>query len=302
MLQEESQIYRNYFSLSKFPYNDVPEKTWEAQLELLARHYKNFLLDGWGTLYVGDQLMPGAKEMLEYLREKDRTIRLVTNSASVSPERLQEKLEGMGLLFHPSEIVSSGSLLPMLNEKLQLKEALYLGRAGGLGYLEQAGIDPVDDPVKPVVILSSAHTEEDERALAEDVLSRKDSLLIVLNPDIAAPMGIDTPDSQAERRFVSGYHGWKMHQKTGCKIIFCGKPFPLIFHNAIEKLIPSMGGVIMIGDTLGTDIAGAVAAGIDSALLLQGNTPADQFNHISESLDVRPNYSFPADFPASGIE
>ena len=46
----------------------------------------------------------------------------------------------------------------------------------------------------------------------------------------------------------------------------------------------------MIGDTLATDIGGAMNAGIDAAILLGRNQPEKEFQADSEFLQVQPKY------------
>ena len=55
-----------------------------------------------------------------------------------------------------------------------------------------------------------------------------------------------------------------------------GKPHPLIYRRALDRIGAER--VVFIGDQLDTDIRGAAAAGIDSALDLTGITTRDALN------------------------
>lgn len=282
----EATIYRHYLNSTSFTPEANPKEPWEVSFEILARHYESFLFDGFGTLYNhGGHVYPGALECLAELRRMGKNIRLVTNAASRPVSALQEELATMGFDLQTHEIISSGDLLPILNTALHLKQAFYLGKPDGESFLQEAGIEPVSDPETPTVILSLSLPESDPRlAQARNILQRPNGQLIVLNPDAWAPK------SDGTRIPVSGTQAYELVQQTGCQVLYCGKPFPLIFQVAMRSLIPSTGSVIMIGDTLGTDIAGANLAGIDSALLLGRNTAEYSVRDDQYLLGVRPTY------------
>jgi ribonucleotide monophosphatase NagD (HAD superfamily) len=48
--------------------------------------------------------------------------------------------------------------------------------------------------------------------------------------------------------------------------------------------------VLMVGDTLGTDVLGARVAGFDSALVVGRNVPADELEADEKALNIRPNW------------
>jgi ribonucleotide monophosphatase NagD (HAD superfamily) len=120
---------------------------------------------------------------------------------------------------------------------------------------------------------------------AIDILSNKNSRILVLNPDVCAP------SPSGEKIHVTGYIANTLKEKTKCQLLFCGKPFPLIFEVALRSLIPSTESVIMLGDTLGTDIAGACIAGIDSALVLGRNVKESDFREDIYELGISPTYT-----------
>lgn len=282
----ETEIYRHYLHLAAPGL--APEKgdPWEVNFDILARHYESFLFDGFGTLYNHDgHVYEGALECIAQLRKMGKNVRLLTNAASRPVSALQRELAGMGFDFTVPEIISSGDLLPLLNTALRLTEAYYLGKPDGLHFLTEAGITLSEHPASPTVVLSLAVPEDDPRLpIAEEILRRPGGRLIVLNPDAWAPR----PDGT--RVPVSGAQAYGLVQRTCCQALYCGKPFPLIFQVALRSLIPSTGGVVMIGDTLGTDVAGACLAGIDSALLVGRNTPENSVRDDQYLLGVRPTY------------
>jgi glycerol-1-phosphatase len=284
----EYKMYKDYFGRMNFspaPETRIPRT---VTMELLAKYYDIFFFDGYGTLYIENTPWDDAVTCLEYLRAQNKTIRLLTNAATWQPSLIHEQMAAKGLHFHPSEIITAGSLLEDINQKLQIKEALYIGQPSGTFYLEQAGIEQVQNPKEPFVIFSSVHGITPELwQKAVQILSAPNSLLIVLNPDISAPTNHTKP---GERKLVHGYKASQLATQTGCKVIYAGKPFPLLFHKAIFSLFPKKGSICMIGDTMGTDIAGTAMQQLDSALLLRGNTHVDEVREAEYNLGVKPTY------------
>jgi HAD superfamily hydrolase (TIGR01450 family) len=254
-----------------------------VDFQQLEQHYGSILFDGWGTLYSESVVYPGAVECVKRLRGQGKNLRLLTNGASRPVQDLLDELNQHGFEWEPYEVISSGSLLVLLNEALGLTEAFYLGPPAGHGYLEAAGIAPVRHPNAPVVIQSASKPDPKDLAHAEEILRQPGARLIVSNPDVFAPL----PDGS--RMPVSGMVAYELIQKTGCKALYCGKPFPLIYNVTLRSLPPNE-SVLMVGDTLGTDIAGANIAGLDSALLLGRNVREEALRDIQYFLGVRPTY------------
>jgi HAD superfamily hydrolase (TIGR01450 family) len=283
MLPVESAIYKHYLKTAAPNLQASKGDPWKVEFSTLLK-YGSFLLDGWGTLYSETFVYPNVLESIAQLRKANKNIRLLTNAASRSIEQIQNDLHLMGLDFDKHEIISSGSLLKVLNESVGIKEVYYLGSQNGRQFLEDAKIEAVENPSEPTVILSGIHPTQTEMDKAIEILSNKDSRILVLNPDVYAP------SPSGEKIPVTGYIANTLKEKTDCQLLFCGKPFPLIFQIALRSLIPSTESVIMLGDTLGTDIAGANIAGIDSALVLGRNVKEEEFRNDIYELGVSPNY------------
>lgn len=285
MLPIESAIYKSYLETAAPNLMKAKGDPWKVEKDTLLKHYGSFLLDGWGTLYSKNgYVYHGAMDFMAALRKANKNIRLITNSASRSVKQIQDDLRLMGIDFEINEIISSGSLLAVLNETVGLKEVFYLGGKDGLQFLEEAKIQATDNPSEPIVILSGVHPTQTEIDKAEKILSNENSKVLVLNPDVCAP------DPDGEKIMVTGAIANFLKEKTNCQLLFCGKPFPLIYEVALRSLIPSTESVVMVGDTLGTDIAGACIAGIDSALVLGRNVKETELREDIYALGVSPTY------------
>lgn len=263
-----------------------------VRLSDILDRYDAFCFDGYGTLYNrGDFVYPGAKEWFAELRRRGKAIRLVTNAASNLDQALAEEADARGFDFTVAETISSGSLLKGWLSGLPAggspfdagREVYYIGRATGVNVLAECGIAAVENPVSPVVAVSSSTATDEMYAQAVAILRRPGALLLVLNPDAWAPR-ID-----GTRAPVSGELCERLRRETGCAAEYFGKPFPGIWQK-VRATLPAGAKAVMIGDTLGTDVYGAYVAGFDSALVVGRNEPVAELDADEKLLGIRPTY------------
>ena len=293
----ELEIYGRYRALVEksgaFVGRTCPEgEPVHVHLSDIIDKYDAFCFDGYGTLYNrGSFVYPGAKEWFSELRRRGKQIRLVTNAASNLDQALAEEADARGFDFTVAETISSGSLLKGWLSGLPAggspfgagREVFYIGRATGVNVLAECGIAAVENPVSPVVAISSSTATDEMYAQAVSILRRPGSLLLVLNPDAWAPR-ID-----GTRAPVSGELCERLRRESGCAAEYFGKPFPGIWQK-VRATLPAGAKAIMIGDTLGTDVYGAYVAGFDSALVIGRNEPAAELDADEKLLGVRPTY------------
>ena len=121
-------------------------------------------------------------------------------------------------------------------------------------------------------------------------------MLLVLNSDAWAPK-IPDDDDVTVREPVSGALSERLRRDSvceangmvGCETFYLGKPFPAIWEK-VKRSLPEGSRVLMVGDTLGTDVLGARVAGFDSALVVGRNVPADELEADEDILGVRPDW------------
>lgn len=293
----ELEIYGRYRALVEksgaFSGRTSPDgEPVRVHLSDILDRYDAFCFDGYGTLYNrGSFVYPGAKEWFSELRHRGKEIRLVTNAASNLDQALADEADARGFDFTVAETISSGSLLKGWLSRLPAgglpfgagREVFYIGRATGVNVLAECEIAAVENPVSPVVAISSSTATDEMYAQALNILRRPGSLLLVLNPDAWAPR-ID-----GTRAPVSGELCERLRRESGCAAEYFGKPFPGIWQK-VRATLPAGAKAVMIGDTLGTDVYGAYVAGFDSALVIGRNEPAAELDADEKLLGVRSTY------------
>jgi len=314
----ETEIYLRYKQIIESQGASVPAGSaspvpQRVRMEDLQDRYDAFCFDGYGTLYNrGSFVYDGALDWYTMLRAAGKQMRLITNAASDVDSVLAADAAKRGFAFSEAETISSGSLLKDLCAELRsrkigaglgthrdLREVYYIGRETGKHVLESCGIKavaPAAEPVEPIVAISSAKDTPETYEQAVKILKRPGAMLLVLNSDAWAPK-IPGDDGVTVREPVSGALSERLRRDSmcsanggaGCETFYLGKPFSAIWEK-VKRSLPEGSRVLMVGDTLGTDVLGAKIAGFDSALVVGRNVPADELETDEKVLGVRPDW------------
>jgi 4-nitrophenyl phosphatase len=224
-----------------------------------------FLFDLDGTVYLGNQLLPGALELLDYLGAQNTPYYFLTNNSSRSRKDYAAKLTGFGLMMDRDRIFSSGMATALYIKKAKPGAKVYLVGTPSLEKeFHDFGFQLVDEnPDYAVLGFDTTLTYAKVRRLCDFVLAGIP--YIATHPDINCPTPNGfMPDIGAMMAMVEASTG-----KDADLII--GKPqSPMI--EAITNLTGYQASQLtMVGDRLYTDIA-LGKAGIQTVLVLSGET------------------------------
>jgi glycerol-1-phosphatase len=238
-------------------------------LGAIADQFDAFVFDAFGVLNVGDSPIPGAVNRLAALKAAGKTCVVITNAASYDRQAAIDKFTRLGFGFVPAEIVTSRKAA---EEAVTAIDAGKSWAALGLDPSE-AGILPFDavfpagepaayDRADGFVFLSTLRWTDERQQLLEASLGRRRRPVVVANPDIIAPRegGLSTEP---------GYYGYRLALMGLADPQFHGKPFPGVYDLARRghPAIAEGRRVLMIGDTLHTDVLGGAAQGWSTALV-----------------------------------
>lgn len=245
-------------------------------VDLLDR-YDAILLDAYGVLVDDRGPLPGAAPLFAELARRAKPYAIVTNDASRSQATWAARFARHGIAVAPERVVTAGSLLPgyFRDRGLAGARTCVLGTADSAEFVRAGGGVPVE--VAPGMEIDALAVCDDSgtpfvdgiqlafSAVVRAVDAGRAPALVLPNPDLIYPRG------NAEFGFTAGAMALLIEAALGrrfpgrLRFDHLGKPAPHLFAEAQRRL----GGVsvVMIGDQLETDIAGARAAGIDAALL-----------------------------------
>jgi glycerol 3-phosphatase-2 len=227
--------------------------------------YDLLLVDLDGVVYLGDEPIDGAAEALRAARAAGARPVFVTNNAARPPAEVAAQLVGMGVEASADDVMTSAvAAARVLAERLPKgSPVLVVGGEGVRNALETVGLRPVSrSDEAPRAILQGFSPEVGWPALAEAAVAlRAGAAWIATNADVTLP----SPRGPLPG---NGSLVAALAAATGLTPEVIGKPEPALFTAALaagEARAP-----LVVGDRLDTDIAGAVAAGLPSLLVLSG--------------------------------
>ncbi|MET0340167.1 MAG: HAD-IIA family hydrolase [Polyangiales bacterium] len=266
----------------------------------LADNYSVLFFDAYGVLKNFEGVIDGVIDVLASLKAEGKELFVVTNDASRSPKKMSQLYvhPEMGELFPEDRVISSGLLArDFLRAKVRRGSVAYLGKPDSAYYITTAGlkavpIAEVDDTSElgAVALLDDEGFEwQPDINRAINLLRRHPMPVVVANADQVYPVhhndvaiavgGIaDLMESVLDRRFVR-----------------FGKPDAYMFSYAFGRASAITPGlkrkeILMVGDTLETDIRGGNKFGIDTVLVLSGNTAQKDYQLHIDASGVIPDY------------
>jgi HAD superfamily hydrolase (TIGR01450 family) len=262
--------------------------------------YKVIFFDAFGVLKNYNGILPGIEKTFEYLEAQGKEYYIVTNDASRSPAQLAESYHRAGLdIISADKIVSSGMLTKEYLD-LQVKDGIvaYLGTTQSAHYIESSGLHtlPVSeinasniDKVNALIFLDDEGFDWAKDLNKTVNLIRKRTIpVIVANTDRAYPLTI------TDVSIAIGGIAAMVESVVGKQFIRFGKPDSQMFMFAYElaraKIQVNKTEIVMVGDTLNTDILGGNKFGLDTVLVLSGNTLARDVDSRIIATGIAPTY------------
>ena len=271
-----------------------------SDFKTVAANYKIIFFDAFGVLKNSEGLLPGIEKTFEWLQEHDKNFYVLTNDASRSPNELAESYYKQGFYaITPDRIISSGMLArEYLDLKVPTGTVAYLGTEKSAHYLETSGlktlpISRVD--LNDVVDINALVLLDDEGFDWNTDLTKTVNLLRKRNiPVIVANTDATYPVSKNRISIAIGAVAKMIETIVGKQFIRFGKPDAQLFMFAYEQLENakhiSKRDILMVGDTLHTDILGGNKFGLDTVLVLTGNTQPQDAEVLIRSTGIIPTY------------
>ena len=241
------------------------------------------LSDIWGVVHNGLESFPEACEALHTYRQRGGTVILITNAPRPA-DSVQRQLRKLGVADETYDaIVSSGDLTRNFVADHPGKKMFWIGPERDSSI--HRGLDAVMAPLEQADYIVCTGLFDDETESAEDyrammLQAREHKLpLICANPDIVVERG--------DRLIYCAGAIAELYRELGGEAIFYGKPHRPIYERAMALAAErrgrptSLDRVLAIGDSVRTDLTGALGFGIDCLFLTRG-IHSEEFEGIDQ--------------------
>ena len=230
------------------------------------RLFEGYVFDLDGTVYLGEELLPGVEETLAELKRLSSVVYL-TNKPLEMPADYAAKLTRLGIETRPEEVISStDALLLYLERHAPRARLIVVGEKPLIQLLVGAGYEVAQEPggVDVVVVSFDRSFDYNKLQVAFDAV-RGGARIVATNPDAYCPTpdGGGLPDCAAMLAAVEASTGARAEA-------IVGKPSPHMAATLAERLGVPIRETLLVGDRLATDIRMANEAGMASALVLTG--------------------------------
>jgi HAD superfamily hydrolase (TIGR01458 family) len=220
------------------------------------------LLDLDGTLYVGSRVVPGASEAVRWLRDQGLTVRFTTNTDSIPPAALADRLAERGFEASEDELVTPVAVAARLLAPDPEARVLAVA-ADGVRQLLASCLAGPGETATHVLVADPSYG-----ASYEDL----DAAFRALRA------GAELVATQVNRIAVrdDGEHldtgGWVrlLEYATGTSARVLGKPSPEFFTAPLEALGRGPDTALVVGDDLAADVGGGQAIGAATVLVRTG--------------------------------
>lgn len=266
----------------------------------LADNYAAIFFDAYGVLKNFEGVIDGVLEVLSELKRAGKELFVVSNDASRSPKKMSLAYvhPELGEIFPEDRVISSGLLArDFLKAKVREGTVAYLGKKDSAYYIESAGLIPKplaecaeSDPIGALALLDDEGFDwQPDINRAINLLRQKTMPVVVANADKVYPV-----HGNAVAVAVGGLADLLegiLHKR----FVRFGKPDAYMFAYAFSRASALMPGlrrkdILMVGDTLDTDIRGGNKFGIDTVLVLSGNTLRTNYQLEIDASGVIPDF------------
>ena len=236
---------------------------------------KAVLFDLDGVLYIGERIIPGAAQSVQRMLDLNLPVAGLTNTTTQPKSGIAEKLAGFGIPIHASDIYTPAALavqaIGECSAKLYVRDALLedfqsihmdndspdfivMGDLGGAGYTPDL-LHDIFNAVMDGTTLLALHKNR--------FWQKPDGLHLDIGPFVAA-----------------------IEYATGKNAVVLGKPSRDFFHGVCNAMNIEPQQALMIGDDIESDIGGAQAAGLQTALVQTGKYRPDFVNATGIKADL----------------
>lgn len=222
-----------------------------------------WLTDMDGVLVHENTPLPGASELIRQWRERGTPFLVLTNNSTYTPRDLSARLRASGLDVPEQSIWTSAlATADFLAKQKPGGTAFVIGESGITTALHEAGF-VMTETEPDFVVVGETRSYSFEAITRAIRLINAGSRFIITNPDVTGPSA-DGPLP------ATGAVAALIGTATGKEPYVVGKPNPMMFRSAMNRIGAHSENTGMIGDRMDTDVVAGIEAGLHTILVLTG--------------------------------
>jgi NagD protein len=222
---------------------------------------KALLIDIDGVVLQDDRPLPGAGELVAWLRGSGRPFLFITNYSSQTPDELAHRMGTAGIAVPPEHVYTSAmATAEFLAKQAGTRRRAYVVGEGALVHaLYETGFT-LSETDADFVVLGETRAYNFDMIQKASQLVKKGARFIATNPDVAGPQG----------RPSCGAFAAPIERITGKAPFYVGKPSAFMMRAALRHMQAHSEDAWMVGDNMDTDIIAGVQTGMVTVLVLSG--------------------------------
>lgn len=238
-----------------------------------------WLTDMDGVLVHENHPIPGASDLLQHWQETERPYLVLTNNSIFTARDLSARLAGSGITVPEEHIWTSAlATAAFLKQQMPHGRAFVVGEAGILTALHEAGYVMTESNPDFVVVGETRNYSFEAITKAIRLINRG-ARFISTNPDATGPSAEGPlPATGAINALIT--------KATGREPYVVGKPNPMMFRSAMNRIGAHSENTAMIGDRMDTDIIAGMEAGLRTYLVMTGISDREEIEKYPFRPDV----------------
>lgn len=246
--------------------------------------YTTYLIDLDGVIYRGNELLPGAKEFIDWLERNHKKYLFLTNNSFATGEQVLDKLNKLGIAADAPHLLTAGqAAVQNIAHRVPGGTVYVVGEQSIMELVQEAGLKvAAKDSQQADAVLVGLDRDFDYAVLTAAMNAvRNGAIFITVNRDPLLPI---------QGGFIPGCGALAaaVEASSGVSPEVVGKPEPMLLQEAMKKLDSQPDETVMVGDSLTVDILAGKNAGTHTLLVLSGNTSRKQL----EDSNIKPDHVY----------
>lgn len=246
--------------------------------------YTTYLIDLDGVIYRGNELLPGAKEFVNWLETDSKKYIFLTNNSFATGAQILAKLARLGIDTDAEHLLSAGqAAVKNLARRFPGGTIYVVGEQPMIDLVKAEGLKVANKDAQGAdAVLVGLDRNFNYAVLTSAIRAvRAGAFFLSINRDPLLPI---------IGGFIPGCGSIAAAIEAGSSVTpaIVGKPEPMLLDEAMHILQSTPDQTVMLGDGLNIDILAGKNAGTHTILVLSGSTSREEL----EKSPIKPDYVF----------